>query len=255
MTTITVPLKPVRRLPVAPRSADAFVVYRGPSAINGAPIVAILTGTVKPSSNAKTGAMAQLWILAADEAPHVAQRSGADEAVCGDCPMRPKNADKGAAKCYVATFQGPLSTWKARRELPVDLEGAVRAVAGRALRLGAYGDPAAIPESSQVVQRLCGAAATWTGYSHQWRQSYAQWLQPFCMASLDTEHTARETRRANAMGWRTFRVLSADSANAGLDSDGPEVVCPYVTRGIQCVDCGLCAGSTRQAKSIVIAAH
>lgn len=254
MTTIEVPLRPVRRLQLAPKTADAFVVYRGPSAINGAPIVAILTGTSKPSANAKTGPMAQLWILSADEAPHMAQRTGADESVCGNCPMRPALAPKGSPRCYVATFQGPLSTWKARRELPVDLAGAVRAVTGRALRLGAYGDPAAIPESSGVVQALCASASTHTGYTHQWRQRHAQWLRGLCMASLDAHHDVADVRAANAQGWRTFRVLSAVSAEAGLASKGPEVVCPYVTRGTQCVDCGLCSGASK-AKSIAIAAH
>lgn len=74
------------------------------------------------------------------------------------------------------------------------------------------------------------------------------------MASLDAHHDVADVRAANAQGWRTFRVLSASSAEAGLDSRGPEVVCPYVTRGTQCVDCGLCSGASK-AKSIAIAAH
>lgn len=253
-TTIPVPLKPVRRLRLAPKAADAYVVYRGPSAIDGAPIVAILTGVVTPSTNAKTGAMAQLWILPADVEPHAAQKIGADASVCGDCPMRPSLAQFGAPRCYVRTFQAPLSVYRARADLPTDLGGAVQAIAGRALRLGAYGDPAAIPESSGVVQALCASASTHTGYTHQWRQPYAEWLRPYAMASLDAHHTVSDTRAANMQGWRTFRVLSADAAQEGLDRRGPEIVCPYVTRGTQCVDCGLCSGASR-AKSIVIAAH
>src|SRR5262249_22528179 len=44
----------MRALPILGRGAT-FVVYRGPSAINGAPIVAILTGADGSSANAKNG--------------------------------------------------------------------------------------------------------------------------------------------------------------------------------------------------------
>ena len=79
-----------------------YVVYEGPSAINGDPIVAILT---LKSNNVKTGNMAQLWIMARDIAPHIAKKEGNDDAVCGDCPIK--------KECYVLTFQGPLSVWNA----------------------------------------------------------------------------------------------------------------------------------------------
>ena len=152
LTPIATPTRVPRRLPIAGGARSAIVVYRGPSAIDGSPIVAILSGLVEPSDNSKTGPMAQLWILPADVAPHEAQRTGEDRSVCGACPMRPSIAPKGSPRCYVKTFQGPLSTWKANHAEPVDLAGAVAALRGKALRLGAYGDPAAIPERSGVVQ-------------------------------------------------------------------------------------------------------
>jgi phosphoadenosine phosphosulfate reductase family protein len=77
---------------VAPNvsKSGAFVVYRGPSAFDGREIVAILTGAKgKKSSNAKTGPMAQLFILVSAEHPRDAQKSGADATVCGTCPYRP----------------------------------------------------------------------------------------------------------------------------------------------------------------------
>ena len=43
-----------------------FIIYSGPSAITGAPIVAILTTR---SSNSKTGNIPQVWILDASTAP------------------------------------------------------------------------------------------------------------------------------------------------------------------------------------------
>ncbi len=79
-----------------------YVLYEGPSAINGDPIVAILTLN---STNKKTGNMAQLWILHKDIPPHIAQKTGDDNAICGDCPIK--------KECYVLTFQGPLSVWNA----------------------------------------------------------------------------------------------------------------------------------------------
>src|SRR5277367_4190888 len=103
-------MHPLPMLRTAP--PGAFVVYRGPSMLGGgAPIVAILTGTHGRSHNSKTGGMAQLWILPADVA------------VCGSCPLRPSGG--GEVTCYVRTFQGPLSTWKANRDAPVRLDEAL----------------------------------------------------------------------------------------------------------------------------------
>ncbi len=75
-----------------------YVLYEGPSAINGENIAAILT---LGSTNKKTGNMAQLWILAKDTAPHIAQKTGADSAICGDCPIK--------KECYVLTFRPVIS--------------------------------------------------------------------------------------------------------------------------------------------------
>jgi hypothetical protein len=114
-----------------------MILYEGPSLLNGEPIVAIATGLASPSTNRKTGPMIQTWILVQDEAPHLAVKSGNDSAVCGDCPARGK-------WCYVTTFQGPRSiweTWKRGGYPPSDLDE----LKGKAVRFGAYGDPAAVP--------------------------------------------------------------------------------------------------------------
>lgn len=55
-------------------SLGSAIPWRGNSPWDGAPIVAILTGIDGSSVNAKTGPMAQLWIMREDIAPHVAQR-------------------------------------------------------------------------------------------------------------------------------------------------------------------------------------
>ena len=68
---------------------QGLVLWEGPSRLDGAPIVVIATGMRRGSSNEKTGPMVQTWIMRQDEAPHVAQRTGSDASVCGDCPLRP----------------------------------------------------------------------------------------------------------------------------------------------------------------------
>ena len=62
------PLKPFRVL----KPMKSFIFYRGPSMLDGAPIVAIATD----SSNSKTGGMVQTWILRADIDPVTAARNG-----------------------------------------------------------------------------------------------------------------------------------------------------------------------------------
>jgi hypothetical protein len=64
-------------------------VWRGPSPLNGDAIVMLMTGLGRPSQNSKTGPMVQTYIIPQAMAPILAVRSGADESVCGTCPMRP----------------------------------------------------------------------------------------------------------------------------------------------------------------------
>ena len=218
-----------------------YVVYNGPSAINGAPIVAIVT---MQSSNAKTGNMAQLWILPALTSPVEAIKRGIDAAVCGDCKHRGVNGAERS--CYVNVGQAPLSvfrSWQAGRYM-ASLDAASDAIAydARLVRLGAYGDPAALP--LDVVSRIAGASAGWTGYTHQWRANPT--LAQYCMASVDS---LAEQEEATALGWRCFRVLEVgqqiDVANT--------IICP--SDKVQCAKCRLCAGTSRPAKSIAIEAH
>ena len=78
-----------------------FVLYEGPSLIDGAPIVVVAT---LKTSNIKTGDMVQTWILRSDIEPHHAVKSGDDLSICGDCIHRPANQ----GSCYVTVFQAPL---------------------------------------------------------------------------------------------------------------------------------------------------
>ena len=82
------------------------LIYKGPSQLDGRPIVVIAT---TGSKNAKTGNMLQTWILRADVPPVQATKTGEDYSICGDCPHR--GAVTGKRSCYVLPFQAPLKIY------------------------------------------------------------------------------------------------------------------------------------------------
>lgn len=231
------------------RRPNGYVLWEGPSALDGAPIVVILTGIVRPSQNRKTGPMVQSWILHRDVPPVEAIRSGDDASVCGDCPLRGILGARRA--CYVNVGQAPLAVWRAYQSGsygPVaSLDDARTAVRARAVRLGSYGDPAAAP--LPLWEALASAARTWTGYTHQWRTvpraERARWAR-LLMASTDDSDTGDAWRA----GWRTFRV----GRPAG-PADRSEVQCPAERGLTTCDRCSLCRGTTSGARSVVIAPH
>lgn len=212
-----------------------FIIYEGPSTLNGAPIVAVLTSG---SDNTKTGAIPQLWILPADEEPHVATRTGADAAVCGGCRHRPAVG----GSCYVVMHRAPLGVYRAWKRgryavaSPADLARVCSGV--RAVRLGAYGDPVALPfEAMQpllTAAREAGASAL--GYTHQWgRKAIDPRWRGVLMASADSPADAL---RARAAGWRPFRV-----ALPGEEGEDNEVLCASVRDGSTCAACRACDAS------------
>ena len=236
--------------------SNGVVLYHGPSMLDGSPIVVIATGIKGTSKNAKTGDMVQTWILRADVSPMEAINSGADASICGACTHRgqtvyvelpqggvsSKNINRS---CYVTVFQAPLNVWKTwkRGGYP---DAAVGVLDGRNVRLGAYGDPAAVPVSVWSIH-LNGTAGH-TGYTHQWRTMSG--LKGLVMASCDTPQDYID---AKAMGWRTFRVRSADEPLAKR-----EIVCPASDEGgkrTECAACKLCAGASKSAADIAIIAH
>jgi len=222
-----------------------YVIYRGPSVLDGAPIVAIAT---MHSANRKTGDMVQTWILREDVSPVEASKAGADASVCGQCVHR---WHLGGA-CYVNIGQAPGAIWRAyKRGAYADAFGSMGAIAelgaDRAVRLGAYGDPAAVPTPVWTALIMC--ASGHTGYTHQWRNPVAAELRALCMASVDSEP---ERAEASALGWRTFRVRCADDVLASNEFE-----CVSDTKGTACADCLACDGSARgpiQA-SVAIVVH
>jgi hypothetical protein len=210
-----------------------MILFEGTSYIDGKPIVAIATGYKGKSSNRKTGAMVQVWVLRQDIPPTEAKKTGADFSVCGDCPLRQANG----GGCYVNVGQAPLAIWRKykRGGYPVWDKTAF----DRPVRFGAYGDFAALPPYFVAFLKAMSPAG-YTGYTHGWR--YRQDLAPVCMASV---HTIEEKEYAKSLGFRTFRTGNAGSG---------DILCPSET-GISCAQCKLCCGSSKKAKDIYIPAH
>ena len=238
------------------KNKTGFIFYRGPSVLDGAPIVAIATLS---SSNIKTGPkgkgnMVQTWILRADMSPIEASKAGADSAICGACPHR---HSLGGA-CYVNIGQAPLGIYRAfirgaypdysDPKNPAHTSEIFGALAGknRSVRLGAYGDPAAIP--FEVWRTLLHGVPGWTGYTHQARHPrFDRRLLQYCMASADTP---KQAAKLHAKGARTFRVKSE-----GAPLMQGELLCLSESKGAKCIDCGLCDGASREAPSIAIDVH
>lgn len=224
---------------------NGAVLWRGPSLLDGAPIVVIATGLAGVGANRKTGALIQTWILRADMLPTEAVASGADASICGDCRHRGDGTGKGRS-CYVSVFQAPQNIWRTWQRGRYS-ERAPRGLGkGRKVRIGSYGDPAAVPVSVWLAL-LDGCDRVQTGYTHQWRR--APELAPFCMASVDS---LDEAAQARALGFRTFRV------SAHVDPQRDEILCPAseeAGKRTTCASCGLCAGNKPRAKHVMIPVH
>jgi len=240
--------------------SNGVILWRGPSQLDGHEIVVIAIGLRRKSANGKTGALLQTYILRTDLSPKDAVATGADFSICGNCKLRPVafvamgRVWRRLRRCYVNLGQGPLNVFKALQrgvypQLPEnDLPAVVEVGRGRDVRIGTYGDPAAVP--LWVWAALIQAAADHTAYTHQ--HAMAPQLRGICMASADT---VEEAQAAQAAGWRYFRVVQPGDP---LKLPG-EAKCPASAesgRKLQCQDCMACsgAGSGRRG-SIVIQAH
>lgn len=208
----------------------------------------IATGLRRNSKNPKTGAMVQLWTIRRDMHPMQAIRTGADSAICGDCPLR-RQAD-GTRVCYVRidTVASIYRAYTAGHYARARFEDLASIFAGLPVRFGAYGEPIALPLA--YIEAIASVASSWTGYTHQWRNPAFQAYKRFLMAST----SAADYQDAIAAGWRTFTV--SRKPLAGL------MVCPAshefeAVRGykLDCESCGRCAGQTVNSRSVQIQPH
>lgn len=231
---------------------NSAVIWRGVSLLSPTvPIAVVVTGIKRRSGNVKTGGMVQTYIIRDDMRPRDAIMSGGDEAICGACPHRLQ--PDGSRSCYVSLRTGLNVVGRLLHTYPeVSIDAAAEACRGRAVRLGTYGDPAAVP--LDVWRRLTAYARNWTGYTHQWRLRHVAAYQGLVMASCDSDD---DRARAKLAGWRTFRVRRVTAT--GPEPMGTrEIVCPASAEAghkVTCEACGLCAGTSRAAKDIAIIDH
>lgn len=221
----------------APNSA---VIWTGPSAFTGQPVEVLVQCLKTPSSNEKTGAMVQVSIVQAGQNPSLMRGTPREADVCGAC----RGQKRLEGWCY-EDWQPWLIGQQRHRAQVLSLTEASELLAGRSVRLGAYGDPAAVP--FMVWARLLAHVRAWTGYTHAWRTCDSR-FRLYLMASVESPAEAIE---AGLAGWRTFRIRP----DAGGELGRGEVVCPFESRGVTCERCRLCAGTGRPARSIVITAH
>jgi hypothetical protein len=197
-------------------------------------VFSAVTGFTRPSANIKTGDMLQVTILSPSISPKDAKHSGGDSEYCGGennpCPMH--------EVCYVLEFQMPEQVWRAVHADKPELIP----TSPKAIRLGAYGDPAFLP--LPLLAELT-KGKNFTGYTNQWRYGIDTAYSQYCMASVTS---LADRSKAKTLGYRTYRALRKNEAPAK-----GEVMCPYYTSGgaVQCVDCRLCSGLSSGAKDIV----
>jgi hypothetical protein len=225
-----------------------YIIYRGLSLLDGKPIVVVaITGT---SKNGKTGNLVQTYIMADNgKSPVESAQLLEDVSVCGDCKHR-----RGmGGSCYVNLGQGARSVMDGvmRGIYPLD-DGYMLAAAvfNRKVRLGTYGDPAAVP--AWVWEGLLHTAAGHTGYTHQWASGKADHVKRWCMASVDT---LGEMVRAQAEGWRTFRVTAPNTIGA-FAREAPCPASEEQGKRLTCETCMACSGGEDSKKaSMVIMVH
>lgn len=223
------------------------LAWEGKSRVNSVPIMLGVSAEKRPSTNLKTGPMVQVLAMLRDTHPYEAALTGEDEAVCGGCKLRPSVHKKlkmvgeevSEYPCYVILGRKGAQ-WKALKRAEEDLEGAIEAVSGRAVRFGEYGNMSSAPR--EVVGALMEAVDKHTLYEHDWDLPKNQWLKAYAMASV---HSEEERQEAKAMGWRTYKT--------GDEPEEGEIWCPFHSHGIQCIKCGLCNGG--EGKDIVIPSH
>ena len=224
----------VKRKPIA----RGFILYRGPSMLDGSPIVVV---AVMATANPKTGDMIQTFILVDNMTPIEASKAGADTANCGNCRLRWNL--KGP--CYVNLGQAPLAVFRAleRGIYPMyDPELHSQYFNFRDLRMGAYGDPAAVPV--EVWEHMISVTKGRTGYTHQiMHEGFNEKFIGICQISADSP---KQALKYQAMGAKTFRV--AKEGDGLLEG---EVQCPADTHGTQCKDCLLCDGTQANVAVLV----
>ena len=228
-----------------------FLVYEGPSVLDpSVPIAVIVNRVLGNATNAKTGAMAQSFIIRTDMKPNEAVRSGQDHAICGACPYA------GGKGCYVSikmvcSVYGAYTRGSYLKASP-DTVGSLCAslveigmLSG--FRAGSYGDPAAAPFGvwEAMMKPVREAGGKTSGYTHQWSEKYAyegRTADPAFRALLmASAHGPVDTLLANSEGWRAFTTFG--SAEELKDADRM-AMCPATKEAGHRLTCATCGGQS-----------
>jgi hypothetical protein len=228
-----------------------FLVYEGPSVLDpSVPIAVIVNRVLGNATNAKTGAMAQSFIIRTDMKPNDAVRTGQDHAICGMCPYA---GNKG---CYVSlkmvcSVYGAYTRGSYKSASP-DTVGALCAslveigmLSG--FRAGSYGDPAAAPYGvwEAMMKPVRDAGGKTSGYTHQWSEKYAymgRTADPaFRSLLMASAHGPVDTVLANADGWRAFTTFGSAEE---LKSSERMVMCPASKEAGHRLTCATCGGQS-----------
>ncbi len=236
------------------KKPTGIILYDGPSQIDGNPIVVIANG-FNGNNNNKIGHMIQTWIIRSDMHPQDALRGGQDYSVCGDCLHRgeynPKTKTVANRTCYVNLLRGVFSVYNAYKRgayVPFNYIEHNSLFEGRHVRIGSYGDPAAV--STDVWSLITSMCKDYTGYTQRWG-SCDHNLSEYVMASCTTFD---QYKQADMLGWRIFRIVTEDDKTRCSN----EIACPAQTRGVQCTKCLLCNGASpnrTHAKNITVDFH
>lgn len=206
------------------------------------------------AGNKKIGYMAQTWIFLADVLPSQGIKLKLDRGICGKCIRA------GGNKCYVEV--GKLDKmWESLpfcRRMTPEAAGRILRELGAPLRIGAYGDPAAVPAGVwKDLTRYIG----YSGYTHT--PENLPELRGKIMASADS---VEDARRLQKEGWQTYRIRNWDT-EGNLEPLLPgEIACPAdshtekghlrMSQGLplkSCANCLLCGSKIK--KSVAIPEH
>jgi hypothetical protein len=218
----------------APRG---FILWEGLSPLDGSPIVCIAT---MKSVNRKTGNMIQTFILRQDVNPVTALKSGDDLSICGNCYHRGSNntvTPRRKRSCYVNVGQAPNAVWNTyiRNVYPkYNANVHSKYFKTRRIRWGTYGDGAMLP--AELVTYFNDLCISHTGYTHQWREPFAQWCKGVFMASCDG---LQDYIEASSHSWKTFAVVAKNS----VAFSGKQCPATVDNSQAQCITCNLCDGT------------
>src|SRR5262249_54537561 len=157
---------------------NGVVLWEGKGPTSNAPLVVIATGLARPSTNPKTGPMVQVAVLRRDMEPTEAVATGADDAVCNGCELRPftvrqegeelgLKAGEKPSMCYVTSSHSLLGMYRAYRAgaYPKVKRRALEFVlAGKVTRMGMYGNFSNAP--LWLVEDIAAYSDGWTLYEH-----------------------------------------------------------------------------------------